>query len=846
MKSPTEPPARLCWLRLKLLLTAWVAVGVFLPHGTQAALVGYWNFEVASDLSRAVVGSDLALHGGITATSGVGGDGAATVARGAWLTVPNPIGPNGSGDPIRCNQFTILMDLKIPDFKDSSLDSGVYTALFDFRQAGTDADYFIRKQAGETELGVSAISYVGAGPTSSGDNASGTFRGGTWYRLVYAVDNGGTGRSVYLNGTKIGENNGNNTLDYTRGSLGTAFGVFQDEDAEQSRALISNLALYDRRLSDLEIADLGAAGSPIVATPGGNPPAVTVQPAGPTNLAVGVTNNFVFAATDPNHDTVQLQVDWGNGTLSAWSVFGPSGQSKTFAFAYRVPGSFTLSARARDAGGATSAWVAIQSVSVTGAAQVTFATPPYLQNASTDRIVVMCESVENLQLGVAYGTNETYGTVRPMTRQASGGGTQFQRALLDGLSAGTTYHYRLVYYPTGDPVTTDAVFRTAPAGDADFKFAVWSDSQGHNHGAWTADPLQPTTAMMQHMVTVGADFGFGTGDLAESGSSYADTRTYFLDRVARHLGTARPFFIAWGNHDTGDPSAPLRLATDLPSRFRAGFSPGHGSYVFTYANVFFVALDYYYQDEIANGWLAAQLASPAAQNARFRIVGIHVPPYCERWIDGSTTLRSNLVPLLERHRVNLCFSGHTHEYERGATNGVNYVVTGGGSWLDHPEVVVKDWPHIAVGGAQDLTGFWAKESSPGVLGTPQPIVGGLVNQYTLVTVRGNYLKLELCGFHADGSYIGVLDAFEIGTDPGLRIRVLDVTRTPAGLRLSWSSVAGFRYRIEAATVFGAWTELEVGGQPVEVLATGGETAYVVPWPTPLPDGQFFRVKLVAP
>ena len=59
-------------------------------------------------------------------------------------------------------------------------------------------------------------------------------------------------------------------------------------------------------------------------------------------------------------------------------------------------------------------------------------------------------------------------------------------------------------------------------------------------------------------------------------------------------------------------------------------------------------------------------------------------------------------------------------------------------------------------------------------------------------------------------------------------------------------MAGFRYRIEAATVFGAWTELEVGGQPVEVLATGGETAYVVPWPTPLPDGQFFRVKLVAP
>ncbi len=44
--------------------------------------------------------------------------------------------------------------------------------------------------------------------------------------------------------------------------------------------------------------------------------------------------------------------------------------------------------------------------SVTGSAQVTFATPPYLQNVSTNHMVVMCESVEDLQLGVEYGPNQ--------------------------------------------------------------------------------------------------------------------------------------------------------------------------------------------------------------------------------------------------------------------------------------------------------------------------------------------------------------------------------------------------------------------------------------------------------
>ena len=48
-----------------------------------------------------------------------------------------------------------------------------------------------------------------------------------------------------------------------------------------------------------------------------------------------------------------------------------------------------------------------------------------------------------------------------------------------------------------------------------------------------------------------------------------------------------------------------------------------------------------------NGWLDAQLSSPAAKNARFRVVSIHVPPFTERWIDGNVGLRTNLVPRLE-------------------------------------------------------------------------------------------------------------------------------------------------------------------------------------------------------
>jgi len=507
--------------------------------------------------------------------------------------------------------------------------------------------------------------------------------------------------------------------------------------------------------------------------------------------------------------------------------------------------------------------------------EVTFLTPPYLQNLKTDGIVIMTETDERVILEVVYGESEEYGSKAMMERVASGGGTWFHRALLLGLTPETEYHYA-VQCQGGEPLTGHAHFHTAPEREVDFKFAAWSDSQGHNHGAWAAEPLEPTISMMKHMVQSGVAFGLTTGDLAEDGASYSDTRDYYLDRVARHLGTSVPWFAAWGNHDSSSPTAPLRLASDMPSRYREGLSAGHGSFSFVYSNCFFVCLDQFYRQEITNGWLEEQLASPESRQARFRFLGVHVPPYCERWIDGDQALRSNLVPLLERYGVAICFSGHTHEYERGELNHVHYVVTGGGSWLDHPEPVVRDWEHMFVGGAHDVDGMWARQSSLGVLGAPQRIVGGLFNEYALVSIRDDYLRLDTQAFNADGSEIGVLDSFEIGDDPGpdsdddglrdrwemangldpndptgvngpegdldgdgqtnkvewmagtvandphSRFELIAVTLDSKILQVTWPSAPGRRYRIHTSDDLKTWSPYNgVFGRPVEIKASDG-------------------------
>ena len=615
------------------------------------------------------------------------------------------------------------------------------------------------------------------------------------------------------------------------------------------------------------------------------PPEVVRQAAGPSSAGTGTSYSFRFEADDPEGDAVQLTVDWADGDTST-SPFGPPGREIILEHDWKQPGTYPVRARAVDEHGAVSDWVELQTTSVTGEPVITLLTPPYLQNVDTDRIVIMTESSEAVDLVVAYGRENGLNRSLPMTRGPSGGGTFFHRVLLPGLEAGTHYHYQ-VRSTGGTPYSEVAHFDTAPDGEVDFKFSVWSDSQGQNRGAWSADPLEPTISMMKHMVQSGVAFGLTAGDLAENGNSYGDTRRFYLDRVATHLGTSVPWFAAWGNHDTSNPSAPLRLASDMPSRFRPGYSPGHGSFAFTYSNCFFVCIDHIYSNsDIANGWLEAQLSSPAARNARFRFLTIHVPPFCERWIDGSSSLRSGLVPLLEQYDVNFCFSGHTHEYERGELNHVHYLVSGGGSWLDHTEVVVRDWEHMVVGGAHDVPGSWAEESSPGVLGEPRPIVGGLFNQYALLTIRGDYLQMECLGFNADGSEIGVLDRMELGSDPGpdrdgdnlpdqweqangldpsdpggvngatgdpdrdgegnleellagtnprdpsSALHITNIVPVPTGTRVTWSSVPGKRYALQISTDLSNWTRVLDGrGQPIVVQAAAGTvTSFRVPNP----------------
>lgn len=410
-----------------------------------------------------------------------------------------------------------------------------------------------------------------------------------------------------------------------------------------------------------------------------------------------------------------------------------------------------------------------------GGGNAEFVTPPYLQNVKPDGITVMWELDAWAEAVVEYGPDAGYGLEMPGIGMASGAGTVIYKCVLTGLEPDATYHYRV---RVGAVESPDGTFTTAPDGPGEFTFSVWSDSQGTNHGAYGADPYEPTMSMFSHMAGNGVDFGVGVGDLAENGASYGDVRQYYLDRVALLLGQTAPWFVAWGNHDQGR-NAVIRKFADLPSQDRPGFTPGYGSYSFDHAGCHFICIDHATSGSDIAGWLEEDLRSPANAAAKFTFLFIHVPPYCELWIDGNASLRASLVPLMERYGVDVCFSGHTHEYSRGYRNGVFYCITGGGSWLDTPEVLVHSWEHMTVGGYHPIDG----------LPTPAPgRGGGLVNEYVRVEVAEDSFTASMIAFEPNGRVIGVLDQFSKsaggealppGTPRMAGPTVLDVTTTPA-------------------------------------------------------------------
>ncbi len=335
-------------------------------------------------------------------------------------------------------------------------------------------------------------------------------------------------------------------------------------------------------------------------------------------------------------------------------------------------------------------------MSMLGAAAVARSAPaglarfPYIGNLRRDRATIIWTTLDPGLGVVEYSSDLTYSRrVTANTREFSSsktglGFSYFQyEAELAGLRADADYFYRIV---VGGQILDEGPrlhFRTAGGGP--FRFLAIGDTGQATNGQLNLVPLlmQENAAMVIH-----------TGDVVYPIGAY-DVYQDFYFTPYEDLLRRVPFFLSLGNHDyltgNGEPYLSLHAhpTETVPPQ-------DHGRYYsFDWGDVHFVALDSNAPLNLGESgmsrmvqWLDNDLAR---SRQFFRVVYFHHPPFASGFNEAdplSAQVRARIVPVLDRHEVELVLTGHEHSYQRTrpmrggvpvtAGAGTLYITTGGG------------------------------------------------------------------------------------------------------------------------------------------------------------------------
>jgi hypothetical protein len=242
------------------------------------------------------------------------------------------------------------------------------------------------------------------------------------------------------------------------------------------------------------------------------------------------------------------------------------------------------------------------------------------------------------------------------------------------LTPDTRYAYRV-----GDGRTWSvwAVFRTAAAGPAHFRFLYVGDAQNDIRSLWSR------TIRAAYAAAPDARFIVHAGDLVAEG--YDDRLWGEWDEALGFIGASVPALPVPGNHDLhrppGSPAGVLRVSPIWRAQFTV---PSNGPvgvedlrqqcYYVDYQGVRLLALDvnaFANEDFVAGdrerirkallAWLTETLGT---NPNRWTIVVQHQNVYSIAKDRDYAQMRATLVPLFDRYGVDLVLQGHDHAYGR--------------------------------------------------------------------------------------------------------------------------------------------------------------------------------------
>lgn len=312
-------------------------------------------------------------------------------------------------------------------------------------------------------------------------------------------------------------------------------------------------------------------------------------------------------------------------------------------------------------------------------AAVALTRPVHVQAVTPDSVTIVWHTQDPLDAVVEFGRTLDYGrTAESKTL------LQMHAITLHRLESGVQYYYRV---RSGGEILCqgpDYFFRTLPdKRTTRLRFLAFGDS-----GKGTAAQFSLVPAMK----AARPDFMVHTGDVIyNSGEAKDFDPKYFVPYADLLRNT--PVWLSLGNHDYATLSGqPYLDAFWLP---RNNPAQNERYYSFNYGQAHFAILDSNGAiDSTAMRWLDRDLAEATTL---WKFAVFHHPPYSCGLHGSDVYVRNRFAPILERHGVDIVFTGHDHDFQRSHPlragsvvdgsnpasyrnpDGVIYVVTGGGA-----------------------------------------------------------------------------------------------------------------------------------------------------------------------
>lgn len=386
------------------------------------------------------------------------------------------------------------------------------------------------------------------------------------------------------------------------------------------------------------------------------------------------------------------------------------------------------------------------------------ATGPYLQRATKDAVTIawttQAPSVGEVEWSVDEGPQQ-------VSREEAAGTTH--AVALGDLPPGSTIRYR--HLPEERPIESKWREYQVPGADEErVHILVLGDS-----GTGSATQRSVADALLEWTEQEGPfDAFLHVGDIAyESG-----TRTEFIYRffhVYEEILAQTPFWPALGNHearsvDVETEEGPWFDFFVLPTEGEAGGVPSGTErwYAFELGPVHFVSLDTstasLEPDDPMLTWLEADLG---AHDRPWTIAFFHHPPYTGGTVDddGGARLqevRERIVPILERHGVDLVIAGHSHIYERSAL-----IAGAHGTSISEDAILDRTSPYEKRpgpgGGTVYLVAGHGGYPTNGPLGHPLAVHASLAHGFLVIDVESDE-RLRVRNVLEDGT---VDDSFEL-------------------------------------------------------------------------------------